>query len=137
LADSVQAYIDSLPEPRRGQIARLHAVIAAAVPQLEAKVWDYSGQLIGYGTYHYKGRSGREGDWFLIGLANRKSYISLYSMGVRDGRYLTELYHDRLPGTRIGKSCINITRPGLLDDAVIAELARETAAAFAAASETT
>jgi hypothetical protein len=126
MMNEVRAYIDSLPEPRRSQIAHLHEVIAGAVPELDVRLFDYSGKLIGYGPYPYKPKSGPGGEWFMLCLGNRKNYISLYSMGVRDGKYLVELYHDRLPRTKTGKSCINITKPELLDDAVIADLARET-----------
>jgi hypothetical protein len=123
---TVDEYIASLPEDRQAHVRHLHDVLSAAVPDLEAKVWDYSGQLIGYGTYHYRSKTA-EGDWFILGLANRKNYISLHAPAVRDGKYLPEWYLDRLPGVKIGKSCINIMKPELLDDAVLTELARETA----------
>jgi hypothetical protein len=126
----VTSYIESLPEPRRSRIGHLHGLILQAAPQLAVKLWDYSGPLIGYGTYHYKSKSGREGDWFILGLANRKSYVSLYSMATRDGEYLVELYSPRLPGTKTGRSCINITKPEQIEDAVILDLARETYEAF-------
>jgi len=124
--DEVAAHIDSLPEPRRSQMARLHELIRQGAPRTDVKVWDYSGKLIGYGTYHYKSKSGQEGDWFILGLANRKSYISLYSMAMRDGKYLVELYHPQMPGTKTGRSCINIRKPEQIEDAVILDLARET-----------
>ena len=38
--------------------------------------------MMGYGKYHYKYKSGREGDWIRIGIANNKSYISLYCVGL-------------------------------------------------------
>jgi len=36
--------------------------------------------IIGFGTYHYVGKSGREGDWLLIGFSPRKQNISIYMM---------------------------------------------------------
>jgi hypothetical protein len=37
--------------------------------------------VIGYGPYHYKYATGREGDSCIIGLSGRKNYISLFAMG--------------------------------------------------------
>lgn len=130
MALSVEQYLKSLPEDRRATMRRFYELISKAVPKFKPKIWNYSGNLIGWGTYHYKYDSGREGDWYVLGLANRKAYISIYSLGVVDGKYLTEKYHSRLPGTKIGKSCINVTKPELLENKVIAELANETAQLF-------
>ncbi len=124
--DAAQAYIDALAEPRRSQIQHLHDVIVAAIPTADLRVWDYAGGLIGYGTYRYSTSKGPAGDWFAIGLASRKAYISLYSMGTRGRGYLVEAMGDRFPGTRHGKSCLNITRPESVDDDAVTELAVET-----------
>ena len=110
MVDEVQGYIDSLEEPRRGQMRRMHEAIVKAAPQVDVKLWAYSGKLIGYGTYHYKGRT-TEGEWFILGLANRKGYISLYSMAMRGDQYLVEVYKERLQGVKSGRSCLNITKP--------------------------
>lgn len=37
--------------------------------------------IVGFGSYHYKGASGREGDWFLTGFSPRKQNLALYLMG--------------------------------------------------------
>jgi hypothetical protein len=87
-------------------------------------VWDYSGKLIGYGAFDYANSKGAAGRWFSIGIANRKNYISLYSMASGKKGYLIEEIHDRFPGTKIGRSCVNITKPELLDDGAVRDLAR-------------
>lgn len=120
------AHIDSLPEPRRSEMRQLHEVITAAVPDADVTIFDYAGPLIGYGTYDYTdGRGKPKGRWFSIGLASRKAYISLYSMGQRDGGYLIEAVHHRFPGTKIGRSCLNITHPESIDDDAVRDLARD------------
>ena len=123
--DEIETYIQTIEEPRRAAILRLHKLISEAAPQIDQRLWEYSGKLIGYGTYHYKGRS-TEGEWFIIGLANRKAYISLYSMALRDSRYLVELYAEKMPGVKTGRSCINIRKPQQIDDSVITDLVKET-----------
>jgi hypothetical protein len=122
---AAQAVIDDLPEPRRSQMQHLHDVILDALPGIDVRVVDYSGQVIGYGWYAYANSKGPAGDWFSVGIANRKSYISLYAMGTSDGRYLVETMRDRFPGTKSGRSCINIVKPELIDDDAVRELAIE------------
>ena len=122
---AAETVIDALDEPRGSQMRHLHEVILDALPGIDVGVWDYSGKLIGYGAYDYSNSKGPAGRWFSIGIANRKAYISLYAMGTADGRYLVETIHDRFPGTKIGRSCINITRPAQIDDDAVRYLARE------------
>lgn len=128
--DEAQAHIDSLPEPRRSEMQRLHDVVRAAIPGADVRMWDYGGPLIGYGTYTYSNSKGPVGPWFSVGLASRKSYISLFSMATGAGGYLVEALHERFPGTKIGRSCINITKPDQIDDAAVRDLARQTWAQF-------
>ena len=47
--------------------------------QAEPKMWGSS--IVGFGSYHYKGKSGREGDWMLIGFSPRKQNLTLYLTG--------------------------------------------------------
>ncbi len=125
--EAAQAHIQSLPEPRRSQMQHLHDVIRSAIPEADVSMWEYGGTLIGYGSYDYTDSKGRPtGRWFSVGLANRKNYISLFSMGQRRGGYLVEAVHDRFPGTKIGRSCLNITDPASIDDDAVRDLARET-----------
>ena len=49
------------------------------VTKEEPKMWGDS--IVGFGSYHYKGKSGREGDWMLIGFSPRKANLTLYLMG--------------------------------------------------------
>jgi Domain of unknown function (DU1801) len=123
-------HIDGLDEPRRSDMRRLHELILSAVPGIDVTMYDAGGPLIGYGSYDYSNSRGPAGRWFSIGLASRKAYISLYSMGQRDGGYLVEAIHDRFPGTKIGRSCLNIRRPELVEDDAVQDLARESWAQF-------
>ncbi|HET9757710.1 MAG TPA: DUF1801 domain-containing protein [Candidatus Limnocylindrales bacterium] len=123
---AAQDHIESLPEPRRSQMRHLHETILSAIPEADVTMWEYGGTLIGYGSYDYSDSRGRPtGRWFSVGLANRKSYISLFSMGQRAGGYLVEAVHDRFPGTKIGRSCLNITHPESIDDDAVRDLARD------------
>src|SRR5688572_931105 len=46
------------------------------VTKEEPKMWGES--IVGFGSYHYKGASGREGDWMLTGFSPRKQNLTIY-----------------------------------------------------------
>jgi len=81
----------------------------------------------GYGKYRYKYASGREGDWCVIGVATQKNHFSLYICIARDGKYLAEIYRDRLGKVSCGKSCIRFKKLEDLDLEVVKEICGEAA----------
>ena len=115
-------YIAALDEPRRGEIERLDELIRLTLPDLERVM---GSGMIGYGPYHYRYATGREGDASLIALSSRKAYISLYVLCADDGAYLAERYVDRLPKATIGKSCVRFKRTSDIDLDVLRELLAE------------
>ena len=117
-----EGYIAKLDEPRKTEIAALDALIRKVAPKL--KPFIHSGMLA-YGPMHYKYASGREGDWFHIGLASNKNYISLYVCACDEQGYLAERYKEALPKARIGKSCVRFKRLGDLDQGALKKLIRE------------
>lgn len=101
-------YLASLPADRRATMETLHRAIRAAAPTLEpASVSAMGSPMIGYGKFHYKYASGREGDWFLVGLAARKNYYSLHICSGDKGGYLAEQAAAKLGKVKVGRSCIN------------------------------
>ena len=119
---SPEELIDELEEPRRGEVERLHGLIASTLPGLRAEV---ASGMIGYGPYHYRYESGREGDSHLVSLASRKQHISIYVQCSVEGRYLAERYVERLPKASVGKSCIRFKRTDDVDLGVLRELLAE------------
>lgn len=81
--------------------------------------------MLGFGKYHYKYPSGREGDWALIGLASQKNYISLYVCATVNGKYLAEKYKALIPKASIGKSCIRIKHATDIDMPVLTAILKE------------
>jgi hypothetical protein len=75
--------------------------------------------MVGFGSYHYKYASGREGDWFLTGFAPRKNDLTLYIMPGFD-RF--EALMKKLGKHKTGKSCLYIKRLSDIDPAVLKEL---------------
>lgn len=100
-------YIAAVREPLRKDVAQLHALIRRAAPSFAPYV---TGRMIGYGKYHYRYATGREGDACRVGLAAGKSGISLYVLAVDNRGYLAEQAGATLGKVSVGKSCIRIKR---------------------------
>lgn len=106
------------PERRRTDSERLLDIFAE-VTGYEPKMWGPS--IIGYGSYHYKYDSGREGDFLATGFSPRKANLSLYIMpGYQDYQPIL----DRLGKHKLGKSCLYINKLDDVDEDVLKELIR-------------
>ena len=91
----------------------LHAMFGAATKQ-PAKMWGSA--IVGYGDYHYVGKSGREGDWFFCGFSPRKGNLTLYMLGGwgHDAALLKSLGKHKLGGGCLYlRSLDAIDRPAL------------------------
>lgn len=119
-----QEYLDGLAEPRRTDVVALDALIRRTAPDLDPVM---AGAMLGYGPFHYRYASGREGEATLLALASHKRYISLYVLCSVEGGYLAETFVDRLPRASIGKSCVRFARLADVDLDVITDLVREAA----------
>ncbi len=64
-------------------------------------------KIVGFGTYHYKYATGREGDWFLVGFAPRKRSLSIYVMSGFDP--VAQLM-EKLGKYKTGKCCLYVNR---------------------------
>src|SRR3954468_1789660 len=102
-------YLAALSEPRRAELKSLDAAIRRSVPKLKPYV-TYSGTMIGYGPYHYKYATGREGDCPIVAVSSRAQYISIYVTGHRDGKSLAEAAKSKLGKVSVGKACIRFKR---------------------------
>ena len=103
---------------RREDGLRLDALFRRATGWRPA-MWGPS--IVGYGRYHYRYDSGREGEFLATGFSPRKASLVVYVMpGYGDfGDIL-----DRLGKHRLGKSCLYINKMADIDAAVLEELIR-------------
>lgn len=121
-------FIASLPEDVRPDIAALDRLIAGAMAGKERVLWQgvlWGGseqRIIGYGATRYTNRSGREVDWFKVGLARQKDHISLYINAAADGGYLVQAYADRLGKVKVGAANVAFKRLADLDQEALLEL---------------
>lgn len=92
------------------------------VTGLKPKMWGPS--IIGYGRYHYKYDSGREGEFMLTGFSPRKQNLTIYVMpGYRFASMQEKL--DRLGKHKLGKSCLYINKLADVDLDVLEEIVQE------------
>ena len=123
-ATTPEEYIDGLPEPRRGEISELHKLIRTTVPGLAPTM---AFGMIGYGKYHYRYASGREGDWVTVALASQKNYISVYvcSLDETGNQYIAEKYKKALGKVSVGKSCIRLRKLADVDLKMLKKVLKE------------
>ena len=109
---TLEEFFAALPAERRDTMTAVHQAIRKAVPKLAPVMMSGMGPspLIGYGKYHYKSASGREGDWFLIGLAAGKSGYNLHICAGGNDSYLVERNAAKLGKVKTGRSCINFKK---------------------------
>ncbi|MBM3785287.1 MAG: DUF1801 domain-containing protein [Acidobacteria bacterium] len=110
-------YFAALTEPRKTELETLDALIRKRGPRLERFIQN---GFLGYGRWRYK----PDADWFHLGLASNKNYISLYVCTSDAKGMIAEQYRERLPKASIGKSCVRFKRLGDVDLKVIDELIR-------------
>ena len=114
--DSVGAFLETVDQTRQDDCDRILQLMRDITGE-EPKMWGKS--IIGFGKYHYKYASGREGDWFLTGFSPRKRNLSLYIMSGFD-RY--EALMEKLGKYKTGKSCLYVKKLEDIDTAVLKEL---------------
>ena len=108
---TLDEFLAALPDDRRDTMTRLHKAIRKAVPKLAPLIMGgMGGPLVAYGKYRYKSASGREGDWFTIGLASGKTGYALHVCVGGEGGYLVEKNAKKLGKVKTGRSCINFTK---------------------------
>ena len=82
-----------------------------------AKMWGPS--IVGFGTYHYKYASGREGDFLMTGFSPRKQALTVY---VIPGFEHFETLMKKLGKYKTGKSCLYIKRLSDVDEKILEQL---------------
>lgn len=113
----VSAFLDSIGDVGRRQECHALVALMREVTGEEPRMWGDS--IVGFGSYHFRYASGREGDWFLTGFSPRKRSLTLYVMAGFD-RY--EELMERLGKHKTGKSCLYVNRLDDVDRDVLTEL---------------
>src|SRR5947207_14039281 len=75
----VEQFLNSVDDERKRKDSYMILELMKQVTGMEPKMWGKS--IVGFGSYHYKYESGREGDMILAGFSPRKQNLTLYNMG--------------------------------------------------------
>jgi len=124
---SVTAYLDTIEDtPRRSDAKVLVKLMQAATGE-KARMWGPS--IVGFGSYHYKYESGREGDAPTVAFSPRKAATVIYGVAGAEGAAAKLA---KLGKHTTGKGCLYIKK---LADVDLKILESMVAAAFKAKSD--
>jgi hypothetical protein len=114
---SVAAYIAALKDERKRADAKALVTMMQAASGEKPQMWGPS--IIGFGSYHYKYESGREGDTPIIAFSPRKAAIVLYiAAGLSGSKALVK----KLGKHSMGKGCLYMKRLADVDETVLKKL---------------
>lgn len=117
---TAEALIGEVADARVREDASILLGLMGEVTGEPPKVWGPN--TIGFGQYHYRYKTGQEGEFFNVGFSPRKGRLTLYLMsGLRGFDDLL----DRLGPHTAGKSTVHIRRLGDVDRKVLIELITE------------
>ncbi|MDE2862690.1 MAG: DUF1801 domain-containing protein [Chloroflexota bacterium] len=116
---SVEEFLESVASPRRREDGFAVLAMMREITGLEPEMWGPS--IIGFGDYHYKYESGREGDFFLTGFSPRKQSLTLYIMSGLEGH---EDLLEKLGKHRTGAACLYINKLADVDTDILRDLIR-------------
>ena len=108
---SVNAFLNKITDEQRRKDCQTILNLMKQATGEEPKMWGSS--IVGFGTYHYRYASGREGDWPIIAFSPRKTDLTLYIM---PGFEKFESLMAKLGTYKTGVSCLYIKK---LDDVEI------------------
>ena len=114
---SVKAFLDGIEDPQKRKDCRTLSRMMRQATGKRASMWGTS--IVGFGSYHYRYESGREGDFFLAGYSPRARNLTVYVM---DGFSGAKALLKRLGPHSIGKSCLYIKRLEDVDLDVLQQL---------------
>ena len=118
-----EEFLKSVTDDKRREDALALLRIMKSVTKMQPKMWGPS--MVGFGTYHYKYDSGREGDSLMTGFSPRKQNLAVYIMAGLE-RYDALL--KKLGKHKTGKSCLYISKLEDIDQVVLKELLVESLA---------
>jgi hypothetical protein len=121
---SVAAFIDAIADPARRTDAKALVKVMQGAAGEKPRMWGPS--IIGFGSYHFKYESGREGDMPLAGFSPRKAATVLYGVtGSSDAPALLA----KLGKHTTGKGCLYIKKLADVDQKVMEALVVKSVAA--------
>ena len=116
-AESAETFLSKIPDEKKRKDAFAIVELMKNITKEEPRMWGSA--IVGFGSYHYKGKSGREGDWMMTGFSPRKQNLTINLMS---GFEAYDKLLKKLGKYKTGKSCLYITRLEDIDIKVLKEL---------------
>ncbi len=113
----VEYFLGNIENEKRRKDGFILLDLMRKVTGEEANMWGES--IVGFGNYHYKYKSGQEGDWFLVGFSPRKQNMSVYLTHGFEGQ--GELL-DKIGKHKLGKGCLYINKVEDIDIGILEKL---------------
>ena len=120
---SVPAFLKTIKDDKKRKDISAIIELITKHTGLEPKMWGTS--IVGFGSYHYKYESGREGDAPLTGIAARANAIVLYLVSVFDKR---EELLAKFGKHKTDKGCIYIQKLEDIDTAILIKMVKNSVA---------
>lgn len=117
---SVDTFLANIKDDQKKADCLVLKSMMSRITDSPAKMWGAS--IVGFGTYHYKYDSGREGDFMKVGFSPRAQNVTIYIIAGFD-RY--EALMSKLGKHKTGKSCLYIKKLDDIDLDVLEELVKE------------
>ncbi len=117
---SVTAFIAAIGDRRMRADAKKVAAMMRRATGKRARMWGPT--IVGYGSYHYRYASGREGDFMITGFSPRKQALTIYIM---PGFSRFQNLMSKLGKYKTGKSCLYVKRLADVDEVVLERLIGE------------
>ncbi len=114
---SVQSYFSAIEDETRRNDCETLAKLMSKATQQQPQMWGSS--IVGFGSYHYKYESGREGDSCLTGFSSRKTDITVYLTASVIGQ---EPLLSKLGKHKVGKGCLYMRKLSDVDLKVLEHL---------------
>ena len=119
----VSEFVAGIEDKQKQADCRELMKLMSGITGNRAKMWGSS--IVGYGKYHYKYESGREGDFFLTGFSPRKQALTIY---IISGFSINPELMEKLGKYKTGKSCLYVKKLDDLDREALAQLIEESVA---------
>jgi hypothetical protein len=118
---SVDDFINQIESPKKREDAFALKQMMEEITGEKARMWGPS--IVGFGQYHFKYDSGREGDFLIVGFSPRKVAISVYLLGCMEQGF--EALFEKLGKYKKTVSCLYINKLTDVDESVLRELIKK------------
>jgi len=114
---SVTAFLDSIENDTKRADSYELLKMMQTITKKQPKMWGDT--IVGFGSYHYKYASGREGDMLRVGFSPRKNALTLYVMNTGVSEDLLQQLGKK---HKTSKACLYIKKLEDIDRAILKKI---------------